>query len=101
MKTKIYCKPTEAGIHTFYLSVDNNVYYLFHQKYRKGVQQFFGKGRSIDESRAFEKAHRDEAILRTMRKLPAYIHYVEKENDIAVYRQTQKKKQNQRTKRCA
>ena len=41
MKTKIYCKTQEKGVHTFYLNKDGRIYYLFSQDYRKGVSKYY------------------------------------------------------------
>lgn len=49
MKIKIYCKPTDKGVHSFYLVMDNDEFFLFSQAYRKGVEEYYGKGVRIDE----------------------------------------------------
>ncbi len=90
MSTTIYCKPTNKGIHSFYMIVNNEEYYLFSQSYRKGVEQYFGRGVHISESMKHSKAHRDSAITRTMDKLPMYIKYIEKEYGIGVMNKTRK-----------
>jgi hypothetical protein len=91
MKTFIYCKPTAQGLHTFYLVIDNCEYFLFNQSYRKGVQNYFGKGVRLEQSRKYSKTNNDAAIIKTMNKLPMYIKYIEKEYDICVLEQTKKK----------
>ena len=92
MKAKIYCKTTQKGIHSFYLLQEGNEYFLFSQKYRKGVQEYFGRGGVyFDQSRNYAKSHNDAAIIRTMNKLPIYIKYIEKEYEIAVFNQTKKR----------
>ena len=48
MKATIFCETTAKGIHTFYLSTDGQRYYLFNQDYRKGVQEYYGRGVSIN-----------------------------------------------------
>ena len=94
MKTTVYCKPTDKGIHTFYLSASGKDYFLFHQDYRKGVHSYFEKGVSLNEAMDFSRAHRDNALIRTMEKLPMYIKYVEKEYGIAVYNKTVSRQKN-------
>ena len=37
MKTTIYCRPTAKGVHSFYLMVGTEEFFLFSQAYRKGV----------------------------------------------------------------
>lgn len=91
MKAKIYCEPIERGTHSFYLTVDGQQYYLFSQNYRRGVQEYFSKGVSIYESMNYSKTHRDEALIRTMTKIPMYINYIEKEYGVQVLEQTKKK----------
>ena len=91
MKTTIYCKPTAKGIHSFYLLFGKEEFYLFSQAYRKGVEEYYGKGVRIDESMKYSRAHNDSAITRTMGKIPMYVKYVEKEYDIEVLEQTKKR----------
>ncbi len=92
MKTEIYCLPISKGIHGFYLKADGETHYLFHQGFRQGVKDYFGRGVSLDYAMDFSRAKHDRAILRTMRKLPSYIKYIEKECGIAVFRKTKEKK---------
>ena len=73
MKTMIYCEPTQQGVHSFYLVPGGEEYFLFSQKYRKGVQKYFSRGVSLDDSMKFAKAKNDSAFIRTMTKLPMYI----------------------------
>lgn len=92
MKTTIYCRVTEQGIHSFYMKVDGKRYYLFTQNYRKGVQDYFSGGVSVDQAMDFSKTHGDDALMRTMTKLPYYIKDIENEFHVTVLRQTQKKR---------
>ena len=98
MRSMIYCKPTEKGVHSFYLVAGKEEFYLFSQSYRKGVEEYFGKGVCIDNSIKHSRAHFDSAISRTMDKIPVYIEYVEKEYDIEVLRKT--KRRSARVSRC-
>ena len=91
LKTSIMCRPTDKGIHTFYLFIGNERYFLFRQPYRKGVARYYGNGICIDEALNCSKAHGDTAIMKTMHKLPMYIRYVEKEYDLEVLRKTKKR----------
>ena len=91
MKTMIYCKPTEQGVHSFFMINEGHEYYLFSQDYRKGVQEYYSKGVSLDESINFSKSHKDSAIERTMSKIPMYVKYIEKQYGIEVLEQTKKK----------
>ena len=91
MKATVYCEPTDRGVHSFFLVTTSEEYYLFSQNYRKGVQSYFGQGVRLDEAINFSRTHHDNAVMRTMEKLPMYIKYVEKEYGIEVLEQTKKK----------
>ena len=101
MKTTIYCKPTSKGIHSFYLLIGCEEFFLFSQAYRKGVEEFYGRGVHIDESINCSKAHNDSAVIRTMKKIPMYVKYVEKEYAIEVLEQTKKRNSQNYKMRCA
>ena len=91
MKTKIYCKTQEKGVHTFYLDQGDEVYYLFSQNYRKGVNKYYGCPISLDEAIDCSRAKRDSAILRTMEKITTSVRYLEKQYNIAIYKKSVKK----------
>ena len=91
MKTRIYCKNPRKGVHSFYITVAGEEYFLFNQKFHFGVEKFFRNGVWLEEVFNLEKAHRDTAILRTCLKLPNYIRYAESEFGIAVLDQTLRK----------
>ena len=91
MKTTIYCKPTAKGIHSFYLIMGTEEFFLFSQSYRKGVEEYYGRGVRIDEAIKHSRAHKDSAITRTMDKIPMYVKYVEREFDIRVLDSTKKR----------
>ena len=94
MKAKIYCESTDRGNHSFYLTVGSSEYYLFSEDYRRGVQQYFSKGVSIDQSMNYTRTHRDNALIRTMTKITVYVNYIEKEYGIEVLEQTKKEKRH-------
>lgn len=98
MKATIFCETSAKGIHTFFLSIDGQRYYLFNQDYRKGVQEYFGRGVSINEAMNYSRSHNDSAVVRTMSKIPMYVKYIEKEYTIEVFEQT--KKRNSKSYRC-
>lgn len=93
MKTLIYCEPIDRGVHSFYMVHKGEKYFLFTQKYRRGVHNYYRRGVSMNEAMNRSKARKDGAIIRTMRKLPVYIKYIEKEFSIEVLEQTKRKKQ--------
>ncbi len=85
---KIYCLTTDKGRQTFYLDACGETHYLFTQDYRHGVKEYFGRGVCVDNALDISRARNDSAIIRTMRKLPLYIKYIEKEYGITVLRKT-------------
>ena len=91
MKTTIYCKRTEKGMHNFYLLTEGEEFYLFTQNFRKGVQEYFGHGVSLERACDYSKSRKDSAIIKTMEKIPMFIKYIEKESGILVFEQTKKK----------
>lgn len=99
MKTTIYCKLTAKGVHSFYLMVGTEEFFLFSQAYRTGVEEYYGRGVCIDESMKYSRAHNDSAITRTMDKIPMYVKYIEKEYAIEVLKQT-KKRSSQNYRMC-
>ena len=101
MKTTVFCKVTAKGVHTFYLNDNGANYYLFHQDYRIGVQEYYGKGVTLTEAMNFGRSHHNSAIKKTMQKLPVYVKYVEKEYGIQVLEQTIKKNQKPGKRRAA
>lgn len=90
MKSMIYCQTTKKGVLSFYLVLDGKRYYLFSQKYRKSVKQYFRRGVSINQSIDFSKAHKNTALEKTMSKIPMYLRYVEKEYRIQVLQKTKR-----------
>lgn len=101
MKTSIYCKPTTKGVHSFYLIVGNDEFFLFSQAYRKGVEEYYGRVVRIDESMKYSRAHNDSAIIKTMDKIPMYVKYVEREYEIEVFERTKRRSAQYFKKRCA
>ena len=91
MNTRIYCLTTDKEIQSFYLEAEGETHYLFSQQYKRGVKEYFGSGVHIDAAMDFSRARHNAAILHTMRKLPSYIKYVEKEYGLEVLRQTARK----------
>ena len=101
MKATVHCEATDKEVHTFYLVSEGIKYFLFHQSFRRGVKEYFGRGVSINEAFNFGRSHHNTALIHTMEKLPAYIKYVEKEYGIEVLKQTAKKNQIRKQKLAA
>ena len=104
MKATIFCETMAKGIHAFYLLTNGQRYYLFIQDYRKGVQEYFGRGVPINEAMNYSRSHNDSAVVKTMSKIPMYVKYIEKEYAIEVFEQTKKRNRKNcryRELRCA
>jgi hypothetical protein len=86
----IYCRTTAKGTHTFYVEAQGETHLLFSQNYRHGVNEYFSIGVSVDRALDFSRAKGNTAIERTMRKLPSYIRYIEREYDLEILRKTAK-----------
>ncbi len=67
----------------FYLVTKTGRYFLFTQKFTKGVFAFFRIGKSIGELYAFKRWGQNPRLDKTIEKLPLYIRYVLKEEGIA------------------
>jgi hypothetical protein len=91
MKKTIYCKTVAKGMQAFYVEVDGKSYYLFNQKYRVGVRNYFVAGKSVNDLAAASK-HHNSAVRRTATKLPAYLKFVEKEYDVVIYDKMESRK---------
>jgi len=89
----IYSKTTDKGRQSFYLVNGNEEYYLFTQKFFKGVKQYFHNKVILSDALNVSKSYNDTALIRTKEKLPLYIKYVEKELDIIILDSTAKKKE--------
>lgn len=97
MKTKVLCRTTAKDEQTFYVSVDGKEYFLFNQAYKKSVKDHFGQGITINQINDYSNV-RSNAVKRTLDKLPSYIHYIEKEYEVAIYEKTKQKQKNKKNK---
>ena len=88
--TKIECRPDNQN-HVFYMINEGKEYYLFTQKQRKGVGEFYRGGVSLNRAICHGIGRRDTCIHKTMDKIVMQIRYIEKENEIKVLRKTQRK----------
>ena len=87
----IICKRRDK-MHDFYVVVDRKEYYLFTQKYRAGVDDFYRGGVNLDKGIKHGIGKSDCSIHRTIDKLKRQIRYIETENEIAILDKTIKKK---------
>ena len=90
---RIYCRTNVYQMHDFFLKYHGTTYYLFTQKFRRGVDNYYSNGVLLDKAIDHSLGKSDCAVHRTMEKLRMFIRYVEKENDIIVLKKTRRKKQ--------
>lgn len=86
----VFCVEETRGNHDFYVKVDGEVYFLFRQPWKAGVNEFFKNRVRLDKRFKGAIKHRDYAVLKTFEKLPSHIKYIEKEYDIAILEKTKK-----------
>lgn len=79
------------------MSRDKEYFFVFAKIY-KGVKRYFHNRVHLSEALDFSNSHKDTAMIRTKRKLPMYIEYIEKEYEITVLNKTVKKSNNYLTK---
>ena len=91
MQTKIYCRELKRGTLSFYLNHMGNDHFLFWQHFKKGTNDYYKNGVSIDEAIDYSKAQRNRAVFKTMDKILMYIKYIEKESNIRVLNKTKAK----------
>lgn len=84
---KISCVLNNSKL-DFFLTYNNVEYWLFTGKLRKGVLNFYEKGVDLNKALDFSKSHNDTAIIKTMEKLPLYIRYIEREENIQIFDKT-------------
>ena len=89
---QIICRHPVYDMHDFYLCTPEGEYFLFRQGYRQGPEDFFSEGVRLDRALDFTLCRKNSALLRTMKKLPVYIRYVEKEYGLTILEQTRRKK---------
>lgn len=95
-KARVFCEfyydnNTNKAYQDFYLKHDGRNYFLFRQDYRKGIKEYFGCG-GVEIDRALKNNWNklDRSVIRTIDKMPCYIHYIEKQYNIAVLERTKK-----------
>ena len=63
-------------------------YYLFSQRYRMCVEDYYGAGIPLNKAIDYSKCRRNHVIAKTMEKLRIWIRYVEKDFEIAIMDKT-------------
>ena len=97
MKTKVICRKTNEDTLTFFVSVNGKEYFLFNQEYRQSVKEYFKNGLDMRSISKYSNAY-SQVVQKILDKLPPYIHYIEKEYEIAIFEKTKKKTERKRTK---
>ena len=87
MNERVFCKTESTGRQAFYLQQEDEVYFLFCQDYRKGNDEFFGRGVLLNHGLDYSGG-KNYAVRKTMEKLRIYLRYAEKEYGIAVFEKT-------------
>ncbi len=78
LKNKIVIEKTMNNKLNFYWISQYGTFYLFTQKFTKGVYDFFKNGRHMQELRAFKRWDSNPRLDKTVEKIPMYIKYVRK-----------------------
>lgn len=84
---KIYCKRNNNGL-DFILKERGSEFFLFSQKWHRGVEEYFKDGRSLDEAIRHGKTRKDRMVHKVKSKLPAYIRYIEDESGMVFLRRS-------------
>ncbi len=91
MKAKVFCKTTDKGIQSFYVSVEGKTFFLFSQNYRVSNKSFFAHGVRVDELSNYA-ASRQGCVRKTLDKLPTYLKYIEKEYGVCIFDKSKQSK---------
>ncbi len=97
MKTKVICRTTNEDTLAFYVSVNGKEYFLFNQEYKRSIKEHFKSGLDIHAVGNYSSV-RSQSVQKILDKLPAYIHYIEKEYDVAIFEKTKKKAEKKNAK---
>ncbi len=91
MSNFIYSKTVQKGIQSFYLVSQGKEYFCFRKDTIKALNGISITKYIYLRLLDFSNSHMDTALIRTKRKLPIYIKYIEKEYEITVLNNTVKK----------
>ncbi len=83
MKKDMIVIEKKPNILNFYLVTNGGRYFLFTQKFTKGVFAYFRSGKSLGELYAFKGWRQNPRLAKTVEKIPLYIRYALKEEGIA------------------
>ncbi len=83
MKKDMVIIEKKPDILNFYLVTKAGRYFLFTQKFTKGVFEFFRIGKSLGELYSFKRWGQNPRLDKTIEKIPFYIRYALKEEGAA------------------
>ena len=86
----VFCT-SKNNFHNFYIADGKKEYYLFSQKYRGVINQFYSNGVTLDRAIKHVEGRDSRVLHHTMNKLKLYIKYIEKEYNVAFLNSTRKK----------
>ena len=103
MRKEMYisCDRTNnADFINFYITTGTEKYFLFTQRYRLCLYDFYKNGVPVRKMYDYKTAHRNPVIVNVIDRLPAQITYAEKAYDITILHKTGKEKRR-KTVHCA
>lgn len=72
------------GLIDFYMLVDGQSYYLFSQKFRHGIWNFFKNGVRFETVLNYSKAKHDTSIINVMQRLRRHVTYLQKTENMMI-----------------
>ena len=90
MKTSyIFCKDSNSkGMIDFYITSENNNIYMFSQKYRHSIYNYYKNGVLLKDAFNYKKVHNDRAIMNVMKRITPSISYIEKAYNVSIMNKT-------------
>ena len=87
---KIYCRHNHSNL-DFFIADRGKEYFLFTQKWHRGIEEYFKHGVALDRAINHSKSRSDRMIHKVKSKLPMQIRYIEKEYGIAFLEQSKRR----------
>ncbi len=84
MANYVYCEHNNYDTIDFYVEHNHKKYYLFTQRWRRGIVNYFQNKVTVTRSLDKTYAMSDRALCDTMNKLPMYLRYLEREQGIVL-----------------
>ena len=75
-----------SGLLDFYAEDNRESYYIFSRKFRTPLYNYFKAGVPMNKLFDFSKTNRDQIIADTIDHMRSFLKYIEKENDIQLFR---------------